>query len=74
MKIKNIFKKWNDGKIDETKLFNQNQSLFDNIDNELKNIYFENMLFTSLDIILCDFVFINLLHYDIKFNILEWID
>lgn len=59
MKIKNIFKKWNDGKIDETKLLNQNQSLFDNIDNELKNIYFENMMFTSMDIILCDFDFEN---------------
>lgn len=59
MKIKNIFKKWNDGKIDETILLNQNKSLFDNIDNELKNIYFENMLISSLDIILCDFDFEN---------------
>lgn len=54
MKIKNIFKKWNNGKIDETKLFYQNQSLFDKMDNELKNIYYKNMLISSLDIILMD--------------------
>lgn len=60
MKIKNIFKKWNDGKIDETILLNQNKSLFNDIDNELKNICFENLSITAIDIVLCDFDFENI--------------
>ena len=73
MKIKQIFKKWNNGKIDETKLLNQNQSLFDNIDNELKNIYFENMLISSVDIILCDFDFENV-HDNLYYLFIDNID
>lgn len=67
MKIENVFEKWYNGEIDETILLKQNQSLFDDIDNELKKIYFENILMSSIDIILCNFDFENV--HDVLYDL-----